>query len=682
MIDIIKKYRIDIILVLVLLFVAVVPRAVDLGIFLTADEKNWIGRSYEFIRAFKDWRFNDMLQTTHPGVTVLWLSGAAVTAKMLVSHIPFSFQNLVHFVTAAQLPIAVLNSLFVPLIYLFLWKLFKRRELAFASAAVIALDPFIVGYSRLVHVDALLAGLVFLGALATLLYGSYGFNRRWLVVSAVISGLAILTKAPAVFLLPWLMLVVMVFKPSIFYKWRDLKERLRDLVLWLIIVGLLFVLLWPAILWVNNPEGNVLLLKRDIGRAALTPHHMSESYTLNVWHYPLTLITRLTPVVLGLSSLFVVWLVVKSWLAWRDRRKEAESSGGLLITNYELLIPWLFVAYVFFFVVMMMLGAKKGDRYILPVFPAMDVLAVMSVYYLVEALRKKIVVARLLLCAIVVWLAVVVWQYHPYAIAYSNPLLPDNLSQELGWGEGLEQVADWLNVNAPGAVVASWYPEEMGAYTSAQVAHINAHEQSKVRFVVLYRNMWGRAADHYANNFIDEYYKKREPVFVAKVMEKDFAWVYEKKVYERVVGELAPGARAGQEIRAAKNLAGIDLLIATYSGKAKSGELVVEVKDKPDGQVIHAWRRPVNEIEDDKWLSFVLPEPLISKENTNIYVEIYAVGTLAGDAPTIRYTRDFDYRQSKMLLNNVEKRGDLAVRLRYKKGEKVITEDETKLMGL
>src|SRR5690348_6077442 len=93
-----QRHRVDIWLLAAVLVVAGFWRLWHLDSFLTADEKNWIGRGYEFVRAFKDWRFNDMLQTTHPGVTTLWLLGVAVYAKMLVSHIPYSGTNLRYFV--------------------------------------------------------------------------------------------------------------------------------------------------------------------------------------------------------------------------------------------------------------------------------------------------------------------------------------------------------------------------------------------------------------------------------------------------------------------------------------------------------------------------------------------------------------------------------------------------------
>ena len=135
-------------------------------------------------------------------------------------------------------------------------------------------------------------------------------------------------------------------------------------------------------------------------------------------------------------------------------------------------------------------------------------LKVLSSSHFAKASRDKkfkVGVIGLFSIIAVLYLGSVAYTYHPYAISYSNPLFPDNLSQELGWGEGLEQVGAWLSDTEPDAVVASWYPEELGAYTAAQVAHINAHEQTQVRYVVLYRNMFGRAPDHPANNFIDEY---------------------------------------------------------------------------------------------------------------------------------------------------------------------------------
>lgn len=672
-----RRNTIDILLIVVLLVVAGVPRLWGLGTFLTADEKNWIGRSYEFVRAFKDFRFNDMLQTTHPGVITLWVVGGAVIATIVTRHIPFSSQTLQHFVWSSQAGVALVNALAVPAMYFLLRKLLPGRTLPFLAALFVALDPFVIGYSRVAHVDALLMSFLTLTILSLLIYGKTQFDRRWLVVSAVLFGIALLSKVPAIFSLPFLLLTVLVFHMKGLFERPFMKERGRDILEWLLIAGLLFVFVWPAILFVPNPQGNVLTLKRDIVSAAQTPHNTTEEYTLNPWHYPAALLARTTPVTL-IFSLVAVGLLLAGLFTRKDFLPTVDSR-----------VAWLLVGYIFFFVVMMTLGAKKGDRYILPVWPAIDILAALGVWGMASWLKLKQDPIKVFFWgggAVATWLLVTVVWYHPYEIAYSNPLLADNLSQELGWGEGLEQVAGWLNEHSPNAVVASWYPEELGAFTMARVVHINAHEQNQVQYVVLYKNMFGRAPDHPANNFIDEYYQKREPVFVAHVAGREFAWVYAKPVYERVVGELTPDVVVGQELAVShEHLAVVEVFAATYSGKATAGEMIVALKDGLHGAALHAWEVPVASLNDAGWTRFWLPADM-ELEGKRVVIQISTRGTSPGNAPTVRYAATHDYIPGDYLLSRVgslaandKKSGDLAVRLRYRVGTDLASDEESKL---
>jgi hypothetical protein len=521
-----------------------------------------------------------------------------------------------------------------------------------------------------VHVDALMGGLLFAAVISMILYGRHGFSRNWLLLSALFSGLAILTKAPAVFVLPYFVLVVLFYGWG---NWRNkeyLKQRIREFIVWLLVIGIMVVIIWPAILWVPNPEGNVLTLKRDIGRAAITPHHMAQDYRLNSSYYLYTLLTRVTPVVSALAVVGVLGVI------WRNASNKKEG--------------WLLVLYIVFFVIMMMLGAKKGDRYILPVFFAVDVMAAAGLWYLVSSisylvsartryrvLSKKYLFSFLSLL-VGLSLAGTLYKYHPYTIAYSSPVWPDNLSGELGWGEGLEQVGSWLNINDPDAMVASWYPEELGVYTEAHVAHINAHEQGRVKYVVLYRNMFGRAPDHYANDFIDEYYKKREPVYVVNVVGKEFAWVYEKRVYGDVVGELTSATWVEQAVDVEKTgLAGIELMVATYSGEAKDGKIVVDLIDVKSGKRVQRWKRVVAEIEDKGWTRFSLDESL---EETGGYLVVATTEETGAKAPTIRYSREGEYRKSKMRINGEEKNGNMALRLLYLVDGQMAKEEDERLL--
>ncbi len=674
-------YKIDILIVAGLLLLAGIPRLFDLGTFLTADEKNWIVRSYEFVRAFKDFRFNDMLQTTHPGVTTLWSAGVTIVASVFLRHIPFSTANLRHFVWPAQLPVAFLNTLAVAAMYVFLRKLLPGRWLPFFATAWVALDPFIIGYSRVAHVDALLMSFLWLAALAVMVYVKELYDHRYLLVSAVLAAAALLTKIPAIFIIPFFLLAILVYRLDFIRHGSFIRHRVRDLVEWLLIIGVLVMAVWPALLFVPNPQGNVLQLKRDFVSAAVTPHNAVEDYTLNPLHYPAALLTRTTPLTLVFSILLVVmlaWEFLNRWL------KRAPKQSFLFSLDRRTLL--LFVAYVFFFIVMMTLGAKKGDRYILPVWPALDMFAAIGLMAVaqkvatsVKGFKKSHMIFAIGFMALL-YFAFVVWRYHPYEIAYSSPIFPDNLSQELGWGEGLDQVGAWLTEHDPQAVVASWYPEELAAFTSAHVAHINAHQQNQVQYVVLYRNMFGREPSHYANDFIDEYYKKKDPVFVAHIAGKEFAWVYAKRSYERIVGELLPGITVTQIIEPTfSDFIGIEVQPATYSGKAEGGYLRINLVDVDSGQVVGNWRTAVSQLTDNEWQRFLLNKP-ISLGDVKLRVEISGEDTTAGRAPTIRYTSAHDYRVGDFVSGGKQRQGDIAVRMLYKRGDQFVAEEDSKLL--
>lgn len=643
--------RIDVAILLVLLIVSFGPRLIGLGTFLTADEKTWIVRSYEFIRAFKDLRFNDMLQTTHPGVTTLWMSGIAITTKMFIGHSPFTTNALIYFIKSAQFPIVLINSLAVVLLYVLMKKM-AGRAVACIAALFIALDPFIIGYSRVIHVDALLGSFLTLSIIATILYAR-NLERRYLIASSLCAALALLTKIPAIFIVPFFITAIVIFQYKKLLKFDFFVERTKDTILWVLTVALGIVIIWPALLWVPNPVGNVLAIQRDVTVAATTPHNMTEEYSLKPLHYLEALLDRSNPINLIGG---IIGLVGISFLVFKKKMPR------------EML---LIAIYLFGFVLMMTLGAKKGDRYIMPAFFALNILAAFGFawgFSLLTALRKKVPV---LIGILVAYLMVVVISYHPYEIAYSNPFFPDNLSQELGWGEGLDQVATWLNAHYPTAKVASWYPEELGAYTAGTVLHINAHMQNQVRFVVLYKNMFGREPSHYANDFIDEYYKKQKPVYVAHIHGKEFAWVYEKPTYLNTVGDLDSKTIAVQEVAVShEGLAGLDILPATRSGNAVTGTFVVDVASSLTGNALFTKEFPIADIADATWLPVQFPDSISILKGEHLFIRIHTRGASAPFA-SLKYSQEalrmtpIYISRTNSLMDAHAKTGSLAVRLTY-----------------
>jgi 4-amino-4-deoxy-L-arabinose transferase-like glycosyltransferase len=328
---------------------------------------------------------------------------------------------------------------------------------------LIASDPFHIALSRVLHVDALLSSLMLLSLLAFLNYLYSGRRRADLVMSAVAAGLAWLTKAPAIFLIPFVG-ALMLFELA--PKWRsrrrvfarDVHSVAWPLVAWGTIGLLVFVLLWPA-MWVH-PITSLRTIARDAIGLARSGHTEAPLFfngaivqgDPGLHFYPITYLWRTTPVVLvGLVLAAVSLAVRRPRLAGSHQRAAA-----------------VLVLFTVFFTVVMSLGAKKFDRYLLPVYAPLDLVSAMG--WLAAACwlkRRSHGLARagapaLVTLAVAGQVATALPAF-PYYLSYYNPLLGGTAKAPevmmIGWGEGLDQAARYLNTmpNAEKLRVTTWF---------------------------------------------------------------------------------------------------------------------------------------------------------------------------------------------------------------------------------
>ena len=339
-----------------LFIVALAPRLVGLGQFLTVDEKNWVGRGWEFTRAIKEFRFNDTLQTTHPGIPTLLVSGLSSAATSRALERPFSFDDLRIYALASRVPLAIINSLLVVALFLSV-RGFLADLPSFLFGLVLAFDPFLVAHSRLVHVDALLTGFLTLSVLL-LLRAEEVRSEALLAWSAVAGGLAILSKLPALALVPFVVLVL--FSKDRLWRrspsletpgdtpevpsahlalkrvsdpWETRLGLLRLGAQWLTVVLATILLFMPGLLWVPDPVGNAKIIKRDLIVAVSAPHFREDEYTLDPWYYPATLLTRSTiPTLLGFTLFLTFLLLDALHRLWRHIRKRKLYGATPLLT--------------------------------------------------------------------------------------------------------------------------------------------------------------------------------------------------------------------------------------------------------------------------------------------------------------------------------------------------------------
>jgi hypothetical protein len=467
--DHVRRYS-PLLLALLLVLVALPPRLLATDRFVTTDELFWIGRSAAFVRAIETGQLSQTFQTGHPGVTTMWTAwlgmGSSLARTLAPSRREVSRREVsqspafLPALASARRAFGVVTALGVGLLGLLVWRLFGPWPAALGGL-LLALDPFFLAHARLVHVDASLALWMSLALLAALCRWQGG--GWWsLGLCGVSTGLALLSKSPALLLLGLI--------PIAHLPWRgvrldrdQLRAGLRDVGVWVVLTGLTVVLVWPAV-WAA--PGETLTRFFDFVRDNANPDHAAAADDLGAGalFYPLALLLRLTP----LTLLGLLGLLLPPW-----SRPDARAVPLLLI-------------FVVGFGAAMTMAAKGFDRYLLPIFPVVDLLAGLGLWRIAVRLadlvrgagtveRRRAVAGLLASVAIVLcggWWIASSW---PYELTYANPLLGGNRVAHRtiasGWGEGLDEAARYLNEHASGGRMRAAMPGEI--YTTVLDAQLD-----------------------------------------------------------------------------------------------------------------------------------------------------------------------------------------------------------------
>jgi len=439
-------------LVLVVFLVAFLPRAV----YPVSRPPQWYPRSVMFIHSVTHGDWGETVYSEHPGVTTMWLSGLALRLAGVTPELrpdgpyvdPASLTALRSAI--GVLPLASVIAALIVLLYLSLTRLFDRTA-ALSAALLVALDPFFLANSKVLHVDGLLAAFMATSALALLVYVNGVSERRyrWVVLSGALAGLALLTKSPALFLLPYaaLCLAVSVLADL----WQGVRQGVRQGLLtaacgsrvlagliWLAVLALVYCALFPA-MWVHP----LATLKTVYGQASLRinwPHpnpiyflgrafigDPGPTYYLYTWAYKVT----------SLVSVFALIALLYATFG-KTRPRHRRIAVGLVF------------AFVLFFTLQMMLGAKKMPRYLLPAFPLMDILAGVGLVWWAKPFRSARSPDRSLVALALLLQAALILPRHPYYDTYFNELAGGARAGVAAistqWqGEGLDMVARLLN---------------------------------------------------------------------------------------------------------------------------------------------------------------------------------------------------------------------------------------------
>jgi hypothetical protein len=317
------------------------------------------------------------------------------------------------------------------------------------------------------HHETMMAAFILVSMLAALVYLYPRRRLRYLLLSGAAAGAALLTKSPALLLLPLVGLMFTVRflgdvrgKPR---KGRLLAVYAGGFLAWLGVICLVYFLLWPG-MWVAPGKmlyavfGNALSYGLQGSRLSVTEEIKPSSFALDFGGANLYL------KVIFLKTTPIVWLgVALACLGlWVKKTKPMSSLCKLMVVYFGLL-ALLFV---------LLFGLAQGrnhNHYVLTALMALDVMAGIGLAWgygwLAEkapVFQKRWVAAALFAVLIGLHVTGGLLQY-PYYYTYTNPiaqaLMPGYHDPDAGYGEGLELAGAYLAAkpSASDLKAMSWY---------------------------------------------------------------------------------------------------------------------------------------------------------------------------------------------------------------------------------
>jgi len=553
--------------------VALLPRMIGLADFITTDEAyNWIPRVERFSIAVANQQWGATVLVGHPGITLCWLASLGLRLEQFaVAHDWARITSQIEYLRWLRLPLVTLEVLSVPIGYLLLRRL-VRPAVALIAALLWATSPYLIAHSRLLHLDALLTTFVTFSILCILIGCGAERPLRWMIAAGCCTGLALLTKGPALILLPIVgLLLIADWRLEIANRPRpqspisNLQSIMLRYPLWLGVAALTFTLLWPA-MWVDprhalraffglivqnggrpNGDGQFFL-----GRAVGDPGPL---------FYIVADLFRMTPVTLIglLGAPLALWprttddrpfdyaqgrrptARITSWWSVVSGRWSEEQCALLALAAFAAL--WTLV---------MTLGLKKFDRYTLPTWPALLVLSAAGWQFWLwnggawlrecwPAITTRVwsVVRGLILTSALAFQLAALAYYYPYYLSYYNPLLGGGAAAQqallIGWGEGMDQVGAYLSTrpdikNGP---VVSALARTLKPFVPVLVKDVTDIGDSPVNYAVVYLESIQRGASPEIYAAI----RQTVPLHQITIRGIDYAEIYQlPKPFERPIG--------------------------------------------------------------------------------------------------------------------------------------------------
>lgn len=484
---------------LIFLCLALFPRILDLGAFLSPDEPRWLQNTLGFKQGLLEGNFKQLYQQPHPGITTMWLAASTIDSdSWAVRRLP----------QAIALSVLILGA---TLIAIRLWGF----ATGYVVGLLLALNPHFIAHSRVLAMDALLALFLFLSVICLIAWSHERDYKRWIYLAGSAAALAVLSKLSGLVLLVFAVPFVIAHG---FWGTSSWKEVVKDGLRFSVAFVVTMIIVFPTLL--TNPLF-VFQQSRDFFG---TEFYTNSIHALGAWWYPQAVALWSTP-------LHLLGILALPFLFFTGSRRNR----------------WDTLAFIVFgtlFFLAMEYSIKKGDRYLLPFFLILDAVAALSLVHFFSRMRRwshplaSIMqgIASVLIGGACLWQIYAVATLHPHYLAYRNPFFRSlAVGRTMGWGEGLDLAAEYLNAKPQSdtMLVIAYYEGPFayrfqGKVTSAERLAQESAQEIGGDYVVLYRTMEGRAPDRWETKVLQQF-ADQKPEKVIILNGEQYAWIYSVK---------------------------------------------------------------------------------------------------------------------------------------------------------